>query len=144
MKKNSIVIILVLIVLAIAAIFVYRSKGKNSTIDKEASDFGLKDTASVDKIFLVDKEGKSVLLERKPAGWILNGKYSVRPDAIELLLYTVRMVEVKSPVSKTSRGNVIKVMAGKSTKIELYSKGTKVKQYYIGHTTQDIQEPICY
>lgn len=137
MKKNSIVIILILLVLAVAAIFVYRSKGKNSTIDKEASDFGLKDTASVDKIFLADKEGKSVLLERKPSGWILNGKYNVRPDAIELLLYTVRMVEVKSPVSKTSRDNVIKIMAGKSTKIELYSKGSKVKQYYVGHSTQD-------
>lgn len=137
MKKNSIVIIIILLVLAVAAVFVYRSKGKSSTIDKEASDFGLKDTASVDKIFLADKEGKSVLLERKPSGWILNGKYNVRPDAIELLLYTVRMVEVKSPVSKTSRNNVIKVMAGKSTKIELYSKGTKVKQYYVGHSTQD-------
>jgi hypothetical protein len=28
-------------------------------------------------------------------------------------------------------------MASKSTKIEIYSKGEKVKQYYVGHATQD-------
>ncbi len=137
MKKSSIITVLILLVLVVAAIFVYKSKGKTSTIDKEASDFGLKDTASIDKLFLADKEGKSILLERKPTGWLLNGKYPVRPDAIELLLYTVNMVEVKSPVSKSSRDNVIKLLAGKSTKIELYSKGTKVKQYYVGNNTQD-------
>jgi len=137
MKKNSIITIIILLALAVAAIFVYRNKGKNSTIDKEASDFGLKDTASVDKIFMADKEGKNVLLERRPEGWVVNGKFPARPDAIETLLYTIRMVEVKSPVSKAGRETAIKFMAGKSVKIEVYAKGKKVKQYYVGHPTQD-------
>lgn len=137
MKKNSIITIIILLVLAIAAIFVYKNKGKNSTIDKEASDFGLKDTASVDKIFMADKEGKTVLLERKPEGWVVNRKFPARPDAIESLLYTIRMVEVKSPVSKAGRETAIKFMAGKSVKVEVYTKGKKVKQYYVGHPTQD-------
>lgn len=137
MKKSSVITIIILLALAIAAIVVYRNKGKNSTIDKEASDFGLKDTASVDKIFMADKEGKNVLLERRPEGWVVNGKFPARPDAIETLLYTIRMVEVKSPVSKAGRETAIKFMAGKSVKIEIYSKGKKVKQYYVGHPTQD-------
>jgi len=137
MKKNSIITIIILLVLAVAAIFVYKNKGKSSTIDKEASDFGLKDTASVDKIFMADKEGKTVLLERKPEGWVVNGKFPARPDAIETLLYTIRMVEVKSPVSKAGRETAIKFMAGKSVKVEVYAKGKKVKQYYVGHPTQD-------
>ena len=137
MKKGSVITIVVLLILIITAVLVYKKKGTNSTIDKEASDFGFKDTALIDKIFLANKEGQSVLLEKKPDGWYLDGKYHVRPDAIELLLYTIRMVEVKSPVSKASRNNVIKFMAGKSTKVEVYSKGSKVKQYYVGHATQD-------
>lgn len=137
MKKTSIITILILVALAIAAVVVYKNKGKNSTIDKEASDFGLKDTASVDKIFMANKEGKTVLLERKPGGWMVNGKYQVRPDAIDMLLYTIRMVEVKSPVSKSGRETVIKFMAGQSMKVEVYAKGKKVKQYYVGHPTQD-------
>lgn len=101
------------------------------------SDFKFKDTAAIDKIFLADKDGHQVLVERKSNGWIVDGKYHARPDVIDLLLYTIRMVDVKSPVSKTGRTTAIKILAAKSTKIEIYSKGKKVKQYYVGHATQD-------
>lgn len=137
MKKSTIIILTVLFVLAGSAIYIYKTKGKNSTIDKEASDFKFKDTASIDKIFLADKEGKQVLVERTSNGWMLNQKFHVRPDVIELLLYTISTVEVKSPVSKTGRISAIKQMAAQSTKIEIYSKGEKVKQYFVGHPTQD-------
>lgn len=137
MKKSTIILLSILIALAGFSIYIYKNKSKTSTIDKEASDFKYKDTASIDKIFLADKEGKQILVERKAEGWLLDGKYHVRPDVIDLLLYTIRSVEVKSPVSKNGRTSVIKIMAAKSTKVELYSKGEKVKQYYVGHTTQD-------
>lgn len=137
MKKSTIIILSILVALAGLSIYIYKNKGKTSTINKEASDFKFKDTASIDKIFLADKDGKQILLERKSGGWILNGKYSVRPDILDLLLYTIKSVEVRSPVSKSGRNSVIKIMASKSTKIEIYSKGEKVKQYYVGHPTQD-------
>jgi len=137
MKKSSIIIITILVVLAGFSIYVYKVKHKMSTIDKEASDFKYKDTAAIDKIFLADKEGKHILIERTAEGWKLDGKFHVRPDVIEMLLYTIRSVEVKSPVSKNGKNSVIKIMAAKSTKIEIYSKGEKVKQYFVGHPTQD-------
>lgn len=137
MKKSTIITLAVLISLAALSIYIYKTKSKTSTIDKEASNFRYKDTAGIDKIFLANKEGKQVLVEKKPSGWILNGKYIVRPDVIKLLLYTIHSVEVKSPVSKNSRTSVIKIMAAKSTKIEVYSKGEIVKQYYVGHATAD-------
>lgn len=137
MKKSSIILLTILIALAGFSIYIFKSKGKTSTINKEASNFGFKDTASIDKIFLADKDGKQVLLERKKTGWVLDGKFPVRPDILELLLYTIHSVEVKTPVSKGGRNSVIKIMSSKSTKIEIYSKGKKVKQYYVGHSTQD-------
>ncbi len=137
MKKTTLITLSVLLILAIAAVVVYKRKSNSGTIDKEASNFSVKDTASIDKIFLANKDGQKILLEKKEGSWLLDGTYNVRPDAIELLLYTIRMIEVKSPVSKTAINNVIKFMAGKSTKVEIYSNGNKVKQYYVGHTTQD-------
>ena len=137
MKKSSIVILTILIALAGFSIYIYKNKNKTSTIDKDASDFKYKDTASIDKIFLADKEGKHVLVERTSNGWMLEGKFHVRPDVIELLLYTISSVEVKSPVSKLGKTSAIKIMSAKSTKIEIYSKGKKVKQYFVGHPTQD-------
>ena len=89
MKKSSIIIITILIALAGFSIYIYKNKNKTSTIDKDASDFKYKDTASIDKIFLADKEGKHVLVERTSNGWMLEGKFHVRPDVIELLLYTI-------------------------------------------------------
>ncbi|MDF2448627.1 MAG: hypothetical protein K0R26_1131 [Bacteroidota bacterium] len=137
MKNSTKIILVVLLVLSAIAIYTYQKKGKTSTIDKEASDFRFKDTASIDRIFLADKNGKQVVVEKQSDGWIVNKKYRARPDVIDLLLYTISSVEVKSPVSKNARTSVIKIMAAKSTKVELYSKGEKVKQYYVGHPTQD-------
>jgi hypothetical protein len=57
------------------SIYIYKSKGKTSTIDKEASAFKYKDTAAIDKIFLADKDGKQVLLEKKSQGWMVDEKY---------------------------------------------------------------------
>ncbi len=137
MKKSSIVILTILIALAGFSIYIYKNNKKTSTIDKDASDFKYKDTASIDKIFLADKEGKHVLVEKTPNGWMLEGKFHVRPDVIQLLLYTISSVEVKSPVSKLGKTSAIKIMSAKSTKIEIYSEGKKVKQYFVGHPTQD-------
>ena len=137
MKKSSISIILILSVLAGISIYVYKNKSKSTTLDTEASNFKFKDTANVDKIFLADKDGKALTLERIEGVWMLNNTYKVRPDIMETLLKTIATVEVKSPVSKLGKENVIKVMASKSVKVEIYSKGEKVKQYYVGHTTQD-------
>jgi membrane-bound inhibitor of C-type lysozyme len=136
MKKSTLIVLVVLIAMAGAALYIYKTKGKTSTIDKEASNFKFQDTAAIDKIFLADKNGHQITVERTSKGWFV-GKFHARPDVIELLLYTIKSVEVKSPVSKNGRLTVIKTMAGKSTKIEVYSKGKKVKQYYIGHPTQD-------
>lgn len=137
MKKSSLITIGILIALVGISIYVFKSKGKSSTINEEASNFKVQDTAAIDKIFLADKEGRSVTLEKTKNGWQLNGKYNVRTDLINTLLYTMKMIEIKSPVAKAGKEKVIKLMAAKSTKVEVYQHGEKIKQYYVGHTTQD-------
>lgn len=137
MKKSSLITIGVLIALIGISVYVFKNKNKTSTIDLEASNFKTQDTASIDKIFLADKNGKTVTLERTNKGWQLNGQYNVRPDLITTLLYTMKMIEIKSPVSKASKENVLKIMVANSTKVEVYSRGEKIKQYFVGHTTQD-------
>ncbi len=137
MKKSSIFIILILAILAGLSIYFYKTRNGNTTLNKDASNFKYKDTAQIDKIFMADKDGKSLTLDRVKGVWMVNNAYKARPDIVETLLRTIATVEVKSPVSKLGRENVIKVMASKSVKVEIYSKGQKVKQYYVGHTTQD-------
>ena len=135
MKKNRIYLILV-IVLAIIAIFIYFSQSK-STYKKELRDFAVADTASIDKIFLVDKENYEVLLERNDGSWTLNGKYQARQDFVNLLLKTIKRVYVKAPVAKSGMEYIIKNLSTKSTKIEIYQNGELTKTYFIGGPTQD-------
>ncbi len=137
MKKNRIAAILIIILGSITFWFVLNNK--NSTIKKELSDFAFEDTASITKIFLVDNEKKSILLERVNATqWTLNKKYKAREDAVNVLLTTIKRVAVKTPVPKPAFENVVKQIAVKHVKIEIYqSNDEPVKVYYVGHNNQE-------
>jgi hypothetical protein len=137
MKRSSIWLIGILLVLAATAIYVYKKKGKRSTVQNESRDFRYKDTASVTRIFIADKDGNQCLLERTSKGWVVNKKYSCRADAILNLMEAIRNVEVKMPVSKNSRENVLRDMAAKANKVEIYAGEEKVKQYYVGVESPD-------
>lgn len=137
MKKSTLFAIVALVVLGAIAIFVYKSKGRSGTIDAEASNFQIKDTTLIDKIFIADKEQQSVTLTLTDKGWMVNEKYPARADLVSDLMRTFLKMEVKSPLPKETRKTVIQRMAARSTKVEVYSKGTKIKQFYVGGPTFD-------
>lgn len=128
---------LLFVVLAVLALVIYFTD-KQGTLKKELRDFAVEDTSSVTRIFLVDKENRSITLDRKgKSKWAVNGKYIARQDAVNILLETMAAVDVKSPVSKSSLSNVIRQLAGKSVKVEIYKGEEQVKVYYVGGPTQD-------
>ncbi|MBK9285906.1 MAG: DUF4340 domain-containing protein [Sphingobacteriaceae bacterium] len=136
-KKSTKILLAVFSITIICAIIIYKKKGKASTVDSAARDFKIKDTASITRIFIADKEGDKSNLQRTKSGWIVNDKYPCRTDAILNLMEAIRNVEVKMPVNKKALDNVIKVMASSALKIEIYNGDELVKQYYIGHETPD-------
>ncbi len=136
MKRNRIAAVLVIVLGSLS--FWYISHNQNGTIKQTLRDFAVQDTASITKIFLADKKGRTVTLERKTnGGWTVNGKYSVRPDAIQVLLTTINRVDVKEPVGKNAVDNIIKRIAGGAIKCEIYQKDKLMKAYYVGSETQD-------
>ncbi|MBL4715347.1 MAG: hypothetical protein COC01_00305 [Bacteroidetes bacterium] len=130
MNRNLIYLIVVISLGAIA--YFFATDTSKNTIPKELRDFAVEDTSSIDKIFMADRSGKQVLLERKTGGWIVNQKYKARNDAIAYLLGTMKRIAVMSPVSKTARENIIKEMATVSTKVEIYQNNKLLKTYYVG------------
>lgn len=134
--KNALYIT-IMSVLAVTAVFLV-TRYQKSTLKQELSDFAVNDTAAIDKIFLSDKDGYKLLLERKSGYvWMVNKSYEARPDAIKTLLETITQIRVKAPVGRSSFNTVIKQLAVKSTKVEIYIKGEPVKTYYVGGTTDD-------
>jgi hypothetical protein len=136
MKRNTLIIAALVVVLGVFAI-VLLTKNSTGTIKPELKDFAVQDTASIDKIFMVKKSNEQVTLTREEDGWMVNGRYEVRSDAIDLLLKTIHRLKVKAPVSKSALDYVLKMMATRNTKVEIYSKGKLVKTYYVGGPTQD-------
>src|SRR5688572_11698303 len=97
MKKNKVAIILVALLGTLSFWFVVRrDKG---TIKEELRDFAVADTGAITRIFLADKKGRTISLDRKSESiWTVNQKYDARPDAIQTLLFTISKVDVKEPV----------------------------------------------
>lgn len=138
MKKNGSRILLVLLLLLTAlTLWVLRSKNKPVSSDKDNRKFAYRDTASLTRIFMADKEGHQCTLERKTEGWIVNGKYKARTEAILNLMEAIKNVDIKMSVPKESQQTVLKFMTARALKVELYAGDELVKQYYVGYETED-------
>jgi hypothetical protein len=138
MKKNRPLFIAV-ISLCVLAVF-YIAKNRNSTVKKELRDFAVKDTASVSKIFLADRKGKTVTLSREKNGeWLVNGKYHPRQGMVKSLLTAMNRLDVRTKVAKAAYNNVIKTLASTGIKCEIYTSDTTKpeKVYYVGGQTED-------
>ena len=70
MRRNKLLFILTILVVIIGILFLINRR--YSTLDDAESGFAIEDTASVTKIFLVDKNNRSVLLVKEaPGKWKL-------------------------------------------------------------------------
>ncbi|MBI9068132.1 MAG: DUF4340 domain-containing protein [Salinivirgaceae bacterium] len=135
MNKKKIQIV-VLFVLVLTAIYFISTNSKTS-IKKEFRDFAVEDTSTVDKIFLVDKASEQILLEKMDGYWTVNKDYTARQDLVDLVLKTLLRMKVKEPVANAASKNIIKNIAVKSTKVEVYQQGELTKTFYVGGPTQD-------
>lgn len=151
MKKHKKSVILV-IILAIIAAFLLLTNSEE-TFKKQSNIFSVTDTTSVTKFFLADKNNNTVKVERSSTGaWILNDKYEVNPTMVQVMLLTFSEIDIKAPVAKSMRNTVIRMMAGKSVKTEIYQRVYRinifnkiklfpheklVRTYYVGDVTMD-------
>lgn len=150
MKKQRIYLILVLILIALSVVLVLDKK--SGTMKKKSNEFAVSDTSNITRLFLADKRNNIVKLDKVSGGWRLNDKYTANTDLVNLMLKTLISIDVKSPVSKSARNNLIRLMAAKSVKIEIYQNVyridlfdkiklfphvKKTKTYYVGDATMN-------
>ena len=126
-----------LLILLISALIWLLSTDKKSTITND-NNFSVSDTASVSKIFIADRSGKTITLDRTEKTWTVNNKYEVRKDAITTILNTIHQIRIQRPVPKESLDGVIKDLATTGVKVEIYTnKKTPIKTYTIGSPTSN-------
>ncbi|MEQ9147436.1 MAG: hypothetical protein RLP13_04105, partial [Cytophagales bacterium] len=127
MNRNKLILgILTLIFLALLAFYAIDQKKSKSTLNINESAFSIKDTASVDKIFIASKFGWSALLEKRNNGdWFLNNQYKVNKGQLSILLKTLYWQRIKRPVHKGEREMVIKINGEKSNTVR-----QRLKEWY--------------
>jgi hypothetical protein len=135
MKKTNL-IILGILVLLVTVLLVIRYT-KRPTAEQVFRDFAVKDTASITKIFLADKQNRTVLLERRDNHWTANGEHKARRDLTNLLLETFARMEVSAPVPQAKMDYVLRSISSNSIKCEIYQNDKLSKTYYVGGVTED-------
>lgn len=137
MKKNKTFIIVALLLTALAVYLVINNS--NSTLNVEKTSFAVGDTAAITKLFLADKNGHIVTLNRvSSTEWNVNGEYPARQDAINTLLATIKKVEMKAPIGINAREHILKDLASRGIKVEIYTNDDgPEKVYYVGGPTPD-------
>jgi hypothetical protein len=142
MKRNRIILIVFIIVIIPSVMVILKNKSK--TLTGKDTDFALTDTSVINKIFIADKNGGKVTIERKDkSNWMINDKYPTKRDGVQLLLETFNKVQVRYPAAKTAQENLIKELASRTIKCEIYANGVLSKIWYIGHETQDLKGTFC-
>jgi len=138
MKK---ILLLGLLLLMFAAIILYFTNSRSqSTLNSIENNFAVADTASIQKIFIADKGDKEITLERKSEGyWMVNNRYKVRSGSMNILLETIKRIRPQYPVARAAHNNVIKNLATKARKVEIYTNVDEapIRTYFIGGTTLD-------
>jgi hypothetical protein len=148
MKKNIIQIAILSILLLVVVLAQFVPVGNSRIMDllkignkgtiKELRDFNIEDTSRVDRIFLVDKENRTVdLVRSKRNKWIVNNDYVANKYNVDLILTTLKKMRIKSPVARSAEENIIKQLATKSVKVEVYDGDEIMKVVYIGGVTQN-------
>ncbi|PLX00521.1 MAG: hypothetical protein C0591_01055 [Marinilabiliales bacterium] len=150
MRKNKIIILIISLIVAIIVISLVSNR--YSTLKEKETDFAVRDTASVTKVFIADKKENSVLLERITSGWTLNDQFVANTKVVDFLLSTMKRLRVKAPVPLSIRTGVISRLASNGIKVEVYQEVYRInlfnrykffkhekltKVFYVGDATQD-------
>lgn len=151
MKKNRSLFIIALILVIIGVLFIVNQR--YTTLDDAESGFAISDTSNVTKIFMADKNNRSVTLSKEAVGqWVINGDHLAHNYNIGMILKTLKELTVRYPVPLAARDNVIKRLASIARKVEVYQMEYRInlfdkiklfphekltRTYYVGDATPD-------
>jgi hypothetical protein len=138
MKRTLLLTALFLVLGGSAWYFYDKKKNQKSSHLSWDMDFSVRNTDDIGKIFIADRKGKTATLELKNGHWVYNGKYPARPTAVQLLLETIRDINVQYIPPDASTEGMVKELATIGLKVEIYDKNNKpMKTYYLGGITND-------
>ncbi len=136
MKKNYWLIAIFLLLGGATAWYFFGGKqSSNSTLGWDRL-FKVEEK-DIQKIFIAKRTGETTTVERDGDSWKVNGQKASK-NAVENLLEAVTKLELQSVPPPAATDHVVKELAARGIKVEVYGKrDKKLKAYYIGGVTAD-------
>lgn len=142
MKKNKYLIFTIVVLVGLLGIAISLSitNQGNNTIAEGAENyaFSIEDTASITKIIISDKVPSRVELIKENGTWLVNGKYPLRKESLDLLLETFYRMKLRNFPPQTAIPNIIKRMAVHGKEVTIYAGEKEIKHFYVGTETSDL------
>ncbi len=124
---------ILLFLLLAGSVYYFIIRKNDNPFGSKTAAFTIKDTSAVGKLFIADNTGESILIERKNGYWTLNKNYKAMPSMLDMVLGTLNTQLAIEPVSKAAYDNVIKILASRGIKVEVYDKNnSKLTTFYVG------------
>lgn len=142
MKKQNLWIAAGLAVLAGLAWYVLQKSSKTTSGPAVDQVFAYSDTGSIDRIVVTQRGGinrRHILERQADKSWLIDSSVEAAPAMAEQLLLTVNALKVKRPCTRAEREIVIKDMAVKNERVQVYAKGELVHTFYLGGVTDEAQ-----
>jgi hypothetical protein len=131
---------ILLLALLGAGVWYFFARPEGETFDPKEAGFAVTDTASIHRIFIADRSGQRITVQRAAQGgqWLIEGKDPVLPAQINQLLATLHNQKTVYPVPAKMHNAVVKGMAASSRKVELFDRSGKlIRAFYVGGETPD-------
>lgn len=126
---------MLILLLLLSGLYWTWSKGYLGGESRTDQLFGVEDTAGVNKIYMVNKLGEAVTIENIRGLWMVNGKYQASNAWLNQMFKTIMRLQVKGPVSGVAWNTVIRQLAQKHVKVEIYKNGDKIRSFFVGGGT---------
>lgn len=140
MKKNLILLLIVIVLGAVAYYLSQNDKAKktNKTYDFSYRDFAVKDIDKVEKIVLINRSRGVLTFEKEGNNWIINKKYKASKNSMNNMLSVIKNVKIEYVPTDAAIENIMKNMMYDGIKVELYdSEDKSIKQYYVGGSPEN-------
>lgn len=139
MKKTNLILLVILLFLGGAAWWIFSRQSSNNLESGGDWEFAIQDTAKIYKVFMADREGRTITLTRQNAAqWTINGKHLVRQDAIKNVLVAFHNFQVAFRLPRQMVKTVVEDIATTGLKCEAYDKNGKLlKCFYMGGLSQE-------
>ena len=139
MRKNIWYVVALLAIL-LGIYGVYFINPSESVFGNKEDQFSYTDTASIYSIFLADRKGNKIHLQRAGNIWTVNEKYQAMAPNVNDILRVIATQKAMYPVPTIKHNDIVKGLAGSGIKVELYNEhGEQLRVFYMGGVADDNQ-----